>query len=532
MPPAPSTASARANASASATACGSWRPRSLYASVFLWISVVGGRFLVVFLEHEAGLTSAQLGTILAVAQLLSVAASALAGSWADALEFRFPGAGRALVLAGGMVLGGAVFLLHGVDLTTTVPVLALPPVLWHGFLRVTFGLATAMVFPVMDGMCLDFLQHHASPQDYGKERMYGAVSWGFANVLVAGSLDYFEGFASLYVMAVAATLIGVAVVFLYARQQSCQLVAARAAAYRKKNSNTILEYDDEGNEDEQMRTNEDKGTAVPNDDDDTEATAPAPAISTFQMLYLLGASWFGFCFIVAQITQSSGQAIVDTLVFLYFEALGSSYSLMGWTVVLTVAFEIPLFHIASPLLQRWGPGPLIPIAAASYVVRVWGYSLIPEGRVVHVLWLEPLHGVTFACMNLAGVDLISSLVSSPGYEASGQSALQVLVGTGSVLGLLLGGLLEELLGPRCMYRISGLVVLVGCTLFATALYYCPPCKNHQASRIINQADEELSSTVPCTNSSRSFQITWKTEEESDTKTVEMARLVLGQGRET
>ena len=68
---------------------------------------------------------------------------------------------------------------------------------------------------------------------------------------------------------------------------------------------------------------------------------------------------------------------------------------MGWTVVLTVAFEIPLFQIAPLRLKAWGPGILIPMAAVSYVVRVFGYSLIPEGHVAYVLCLEPLHGVTY-----------------------------------------------------------------------------------------------------------------------------------------
>jgi MFS family permease len=480
--------------------CSGWRPRSLYASVFLWISVVGGRFLVLFLEHEASLTSAQLGTILAVAQLASVGGTAVTGSWADALEFRFPGAGRALVLAGGMALGGAVFLFHGVHLPTAI--LGVPPVLWHGFLRILFALATAMVFPVVDGMCLEYLQKHASTQDYGKERMYGAVAWGVANVIVAVAMDYFDGFAVLYVMALIVTVIGVVVVFFYAQEQQQQLDQGQgqgqgqdpsvvAGGYRKRDSNLILE-DNNADDDQLELDNEDQRTGE--EDETIEhscSSSPSANISTFQMLYLLGTSWFGLCFIIAQVTQSSGQAIVDNLVFLYFEALGSSYTLMGLTVVLTVAFEIPIFHFAPTLLERWGPGPLIPLASLSYVVRVWGYSLIPQGQAAHVLWLEPLHGVTFGFMATAGVELVSSLVSTPGYEASGQSALQVLVGTGSVVGLLLGGWLDEFLGPRWMYRISGGVVLLGCTLFTVALYRCPTRTATSNRSIIRNKESEV-----------------------------------------
>ncbi len=424
----------------------SWRPRSLYTCTFIWISTVGGRFLVLFLEHQAQLTSSELGTILALAQCATVAASSVTGSLADKLEAQYPHRGRAMVVAAGIALGGTVFLCHMLDMPF------LRPVVWHGFLRLLVALATAMVFPMMDGMCLDYLEENT--EDYGKERLYGALSWGVANLFVAVGLEY-VGFSVLYVMTIVATILTLIVIWFYAESQETRKV------YGKQHSDVILSNDDyRANDDEQHN-------------EFSAANADASASSTIRLLYLLCISGFGVCFMISQITQSSGQAIVDTLVFLYFEELKSSYLLMGWTVVLTVAFEIPIFHIAPMLLKSWGPGILIPIASISYVVRVFGYSWIPEGQVIYVLWLEPLHGVTFACMAMAGVELISNL-TPPGHSASGQSALQILVGTGSVLGLLFGGFVQEELGPRVMYRISGVVVAIGCSLFTIAFCKCPP----------------------------------------------------------
>lgn len=393
--------------------------------------MVGGRFLVIFLEHEAGLSSAELGSILALSQMVHVVASSATGGWAVALESRHPDRGRACMLAGGIVLGGGVFLLHGLNFTSS----SSSAVLYHGFLRVLFAVSNAMVFPVLDGMSLDYLQSHGSKQDFGKKRLYGAVSWGIANVIVAWGLDhYYPSFQCLYWMAVISTIVALIVIFLSTRSQVGRLHSRHD--YRKRNSDIILKNDCERNDEDDEK---------PEDIDDVIAAGPgslslSSSTSAFSLLFLLATSWFRLEFILAQISQSYGQAIVDNLVFLYFELLGSSYTLMGLSVVLTVAFEIPIFHIAPNLLQRWGPGPLVPIAAFSYIVRVWGYSLIPQGQVIHILWLEPLHGVTYACMATAGVDLISSLVLTPGQEASGQSALQVLVGT-IRLGLVLGGIL-------------------------------------------------------------------------------------------
>lgn len=468
-----------------------WRPRSLYTCTFIWISTVGGRFLVLFLEHQAQLSSSELGTILAFAQGVTVVASSFTGSYADVLEARYPHRGRAMVVAGGITLGGIVFGGHAIPIQVLVP--WLPPVLWHGFLRLLVALATAMIFPVMDGMCLDYLGENT--QDYGKERLYGAVSWGVTNVVIAVGLQY-VGFSIMYVMTILATLLTLIVIWLFVKDQETRIY------YEKRDSNVILsdddvDDDDDIDDDQSYNNNHNENYNDMDMDMDNKRTISkmehehASASSTIHILYLLCISGFGVCFMVSQITQSSGQAIVDTLIFLYFEQLQSSYILMGWTVVLTVAFEIPLFHIAPILLKSWGPGILIPIASVSYVVRVFGYSYIPEGHVAYVLWLEPLHGVTYACMAMAGVELISYL-TPPGYSASGQAALQILVGTGSVVGLLFGGYLQDQLGPRLMYRISGGIVAIGCILFTIALGTCPLQKNHKNDRNDSKVQSDTS----------------------------------------
>jgi cyanate permease len=109
------------------------------------------------------------------------------------------------------------------------------------------------------------------------------------------------------------------------------------------------------------------------------------------LLKVIGTA-YGAAFCLALLTLSLGQAIVNGLVFLFYETLGSSYTVMGVTVVLTVLFEIPIFHVAPNLLNRYGSGPLLLLAGGCYAVRVLGYSLIPDNHTLYVLMLEPLHG--------------------------------------------------------------------------------------------------------------------------------------------
>ena len=95
--------------------------------------------------------------------------------------------------------------------------------------------------------------------------------------------------------------------------------------------------------------------------------------------------------------------VVDSLVFLFFEYLGSSYTVMGMTVLLTVSFEIPIFRVAPSLLERLGSGRLLLVASFCYISRAVGYSCIPKGHILYVLGLEPLHGVTYACSQVSFV---------------------------------------------------------------------------------------------------------------------------------
>ena len=154
------------------------RPRILYTSIFVWISVTGGRFLAPLLQ-DAGLSDRQMGLCLALQTVIQSLCSSASGGYADALEQQRPGRGRAHVLLGGIVVGSGAFLLQGLfhpnvlSHTTTMDDNdnnndnsnssndhGLTIVVWHVLLRCVYAASTRMVFPVLDGLTLDFLNHH------------------------------------------------------------------------------------------------------------------------------------------------------------------------------------------------------------------------------------------------------------------------------------------------------------------------------------------------------------------------------------
>eukprot|EP00960_Hanusia_phi_P044085 756461-Hanusia_phi.AAC.7 len=105
-------------------------------------------------------------------------------------------------------------------------------------------------------------------------------------------------------------------------------------------------------------------------------------------------------------------------------------------VVVTVVFEIPIFNHSDWILKHINVHFLVVIAAVSYIVRVVCYTLFSNPwrkdeveskrggiggeskdeeslrrrvRLMFVLFVEPLHGVTYACAQLAGVHYAAEL---------------------------------------------------------------------------------------------------------------------------
>ena len=363
----------------------------------------------------------------------------------------------------GIALGSTAFLLHGACHLLPGWGMLLSSE-WHLFLRILWAFSSSLVMPVLDGMTLAHMQKTSgmSLSDYGKERLFGAISWAITNVVIGPAMDRF-GFIILYPFMMIVTVICFASIAVYVHGQEL------ADSHHKIPQST--EVDEVSTEDHNPKE------------------LPTPEVPIWVLLQILATTVYGAGFLFAICCLSIGTSAVESLIFLFFEFLGGSNTLCGITVALTVMFEIPIFQIAPWLLLRVGAGPLQLVAGLSYVLRVVGYTLIPTNHVAFVLLLEPLHGVTYACSQTSSVDFVAQLMPK-GSEASGQGLLGAFKGLGSVVGLFLGGLLEEKLGPRVMYRILASIVTVGMIVFGITSLYKTDMPHHS---IMPQSEWDLSS---------------------------------------
>merc|ERR1719223_885354 len=98
-------------------------------------------------------------------------------------------------------------------------------------------------------------------------------------------------------------------------------------------------------------------------------------------------------------------------VFLVQDFVGTTKLLLGCSIAMMCAFEVPIFKYIRYLFQYPGIGlnGVILICYLFLALRCCLYTLLPEKQPWLVLLIEPLHGITFAAMWAATIEYGSQL---------------------------------------------------------------------------------------------------------------------------
>lgn len=162
--------------------------------------------------------------------------------------------------------------------------------------------------------------------------------------------------------------------------------------------------------------------------------------------------------------------VISTFNWLFLLGLGAKPSLLGLTSLSSIILEAPMFFFSRTVLDKLGiPGTIL-LAQFALAIRVFAYSLLTPNTVSFVLLIEMLHGICFATAWSAGVKLALS-IAPPGREATSQGILNaVFSGLGPAVGCTLGGTLYDGYGPQMMFRVLGLLNIVGAVLFGGMIW--------------------------------------------------------------
>ena len=169
-----------------------------------------------------------------------------------------------------------------------------------------------------------------------------------------------------------------------------------------------------------------------------------------------------------------GAGTIDSWLFVFLEEppLRASKQLMGVTILVTCATEVPAFFFAGRLIEKFGSGRVLSVVSLVLAGRLLGYWFLPRVAPHSSPWavlpLETLNGVTFGCGWAAGTARAASL-APPGLAATAQAAFAAVYGgLGAGLGSLAGGVVRSRAGgARAVFAAAAAVV--GLSWAATAV---------------------------------------------------------------
>ncbi len=500
------------------------RPGVLYAAIFSWAVCTGGRFTAPFLEDVAHFNESMIGFAFGLQIFFGTIFASIGSKKADQLELRYPGKGRLMLLMALVFFGNLGFQIHflvyhyyffkknedghdhddeeGLD-QLSIDIIGKPNAIFinkaeflHIIARILFSICSAVVHPILDGISLAYLKEtnaNKEQGDYGKERLFGAVSWAIASILVGPALDRYGYLDTFFWASSSSSIICLFVIYLYMRSQastqSCTADSGSMNIHRQ--IEIVASHDDEEETDvadinqnkaidssreiemkdfnaNHMSSMNDETSKVTQSDHDNGDDNDG-GDGSLRILKSMFHTVAGVGFIISTVSLSMGTSIVENLIFLFFQELGASSAICGASVVVTVIFEVPIFQYSGQILEKLGAEALQKIACFAYVIRVVGYTFIPQDHVALILLFEPLHGVTYACSKTSSVEFASKL-SPSGFESTGQGVMTLLQGMGVIFGLSMGGWIEDTFSAVTLYRSYAVVVGVGLVIFHIATY--------------------------------------------------------------
>jgi len=189
------------------------------------------------------------------------------------------------------------------------------------------------------------------------------------------------------------------------------------------------------------------------------------SVTVGRVCHIIFQSRSSLAFFFVQFVIGGGMSVVQNMLFIFLaHKFGASGFLMGLSVGMTVVFEIPIFHFTEAIILRFGCTWMLIIGQLAFVVRVFGYTLVSGP--IWIIFLEPLHGITYGLIQSASVLLVSRL-ADPGLESTAQALTSTFRGgAGPAVFLLFSGYQMDTHGGDSMFILCGFAVLISTLVYA------------------------------------------------------------------
>ena len=183
------------------------------------------------------------------------------------------------------------------------------------------------------------------------------------------------------------------------------------------------------------------------------------------------------CFLLFLIAVfGAGFGMVGRLLFVFLiDEFNASKLLCGLTVGATVIFEVPIFYYGKEILNFLGPATMMIIAMVSFIIRMFGYTLLTKSTLNYILLLELCHGLTFAMMWTASVN-ISSKIAPKGWKTATMTIISAFLSClGGGTGALAGGYIAQKYSFKFMFHATGYFFSGVLLIFSDFLDLKPTC---------------------------------------------------------
>ena len=307
------------------------------------------------------------------------------------------------------------------------------------------------------GITMRTLERFDRQGAYGNLRLWGAVSWGIAHPVLGWLLDVEHG--QLQLLFVGNALSALLAIACFSLLLQSRWTDEGASANGSSESS-------ERRQNDANRTN--RACMEPQ---------PRQRASVRALLQIIYSKPEMITWLLCAATQAMGMQHVFQFLFLYMQQrFHSTDILMGFSVTVTVVFEIPIFAVSEKIVPKLGPTILIAIAMGSFVVRVLGYTVVPGAA--WLLLLEPLHGVTYSCFTLATVHYLNEHVPMH-MISTAQGFMSSITACGAAAGAVLGGWVMDLPnGGLILFRSDTIIMALVMVLFLASQRHS--CRRREA----------------------------------------------------
>lgn len=176
---------------------------------------------------------------------------------------------------------------------------------------------------------------------------------------------------------------------------------------------------------------------------------------------------------------------VEKYMFIYFiYELHGSITIAGVTVIITVLFEIPIFHYSEKVLQKTSFFVRLIISMTSHLIRMIGYISITDSSSNFLLLFECFHGITYVFVSISITERIKRI--SPPHIISTitniTNSLCYLVSYGCAS--FTGGYIMEKYNGRFLYEVT-CYIIVGLFIFHCVVAFIQKNKMRRNEKIVS-----------------------------------------------